>query len=163
VLNSKVRELDIIFILELWWARIGMNKNGQKIVGLIKQGVWTPILPKSTLNPGDPLPRVMTYFRHRQDFKIMLWSDITQDRDIQVLEVTQERALKTTIMVVYNDPKETRPAIKRMKYLDIPNNHLIIYTGDWNIHHELWAYNNKRGNRGSQRFIDWPSDKELLC
>ncbi|KAJ7287691.1 hypothetical protein C8J57DRAFT_990898, partial [Mycena rebaudengoi] len=102
---------------------------------------WIPIIPKSDIPADGPPPRVMAYVKKsRTDFEITLRTDIAQDLDIQVIDVTQAGAPTITFVNIYNDPKQIRrPAIERLKALDLPHNRPVVLLGDWNLHHELWS------------------------
>ena len=67
-------------------------------------GAWTPIPPVATI-PSNKRPRVMTYTKKRQDFTVTLRSDIAQDLDIQVLDITQANYPTVTIVNIYSQPK----------------------------------------------------------
>ncbi|KAJ7934555.1 Endonuclease/exonuclease/phosphatase [Mycena leptocephala] len=91
--------------------------------------------------PADgPLPRVMVYHR--------------------VIDVTQPGTPTTTYVNVYNDQKQRiRPAIERLKALDLPTYYLVVILGDSNLHHELWSRAGVKGNTRSNNFVEWITNK----
>ncbi|KAJ7152581.1 hypothetical protein C8R43DRAFT_886138, partial [Mycena crocata] len=138
ILNRHVKNLDIIFLQEPSWARIGTDDRGDPIIGPIGHASWIPVLPMASIPAGGPPPRVMTYYKNRPDFTVTLRSDITQDLDIQVLDVAQPGAPTITFVNVYNDNKQRVPAVERVKALRLPEDTPVVPLGDWNLHHELW-------------------------
>ncbi|KAJ6509716.1 hypothetical protein DFH09DRAFT_1100650 [Mycena vulgaris] len=94
--------------------------------------------PRGLAADGAP-PRVMAYYKIRPDFTVTLPSDITQDLDIQIVDVSQPGAPTTMYVNVYNDSKQARPAIERLMTLTFPTDRPVILLGDWNLHHKLWS------------------------
>ncbi|KAJ6512136.1 Endonuclease/exonuclease/phosphatase, partial [Mycena vitilis] len=111
------------------------------------------------LREVNPPPRVTVYYRKRPDFTITLRSDIAQDLDIQVVDVAQPGAPTATYVNVYNDSKQRRPAVERIKAIELPNDTPVIPLGDWNLHHEGWSCTGIKGNTRSNGFVEWTTNK----
>ena len=127
----------MIILQEPQWACIGMDDQGEAVIGLIGHTAWTPILPMATILKGIT-PRVMMYYRKCPDFSVMLQSDIIQDPDIQVLVISQPGHPDTTIVNVYNDPKKkNQSSVMHLCSLVLPDDMLVIITGDWNMHYPM--------------------------
>ncbi|KAJ7132897.1 Endonuclease/exonuclease/phosphatase [Mycena crocata] len=94
-----------------------------------------------------------------QDFTVTLRSDIAQDLDIQVVDVAQPGAPTTTFVNVYNDNKQRIPAVERVKTLQLPQDTPVVPLGDWNLHHETWSRPGVNGNRRSNSFVEWTTEK----
>ncbi|PPQ73559.1 hypothetical protein CVT24_007444 [Panaeolus cyanescens] len=100
----------------------------------------------------------MTYCKYHQNFSITLRSDILEDPDIQILDITQEgqgRQRTTTIINVYNDPSLKGACIlKRLLDLELPNDHPLIITGDFNLHHILWSASPVGHDKTTEEIVD---------
>ncbi|KAL6298147.1 Endonuclease/exonuclease/phosphatase, partial [Sparassis latifolia] len=138
LLNSTVGEdgFDIVLITEPWWGNIGGGNKGP--VAESAMG-WTAIIPVSAILKGKR-PRAMAYVHKRADFTVTLRSDLANDLDMQILEVQQAPHPTTLIVNIYNDNKKQgkRSAAKRLQKVALPNEVLVILSGDWNLHHPLW-------------------------
>ena len=159
ILNERIRDTDILLLLEPRWARIGTDTNGNPIIGPIGHQAWTPLLPMSSI-PENTTPRVMAYYRKRPDLDVTLRSDIIQDPDIQILDITQTGKPTTTIVNIYNDPQKKRnSSAYRLRELALPTESHTILTGDWNLHHTLWSNRDCPGNEITDNVVDWLTEK----
>ncbi|KAJ7767920.1 Endonuclease/exonuclease/phosphatase [Mycena maculata] len=159
LLNHCIKKFDIIFLQEPSWATTGTDGTGNPIIGPIGHAGWTPVLPIPSI-PGDsPPPRVMAYYKTRPDFTVTLRSNIAQDLDIQVIDVSQPGIPTTTYVNVYNDSRQRVPATEQLRALTLPDDHPVILLGDWNLHHELWSLYGIKGNARANRFVEWITDK----
>ncbi|PPQ76465.1 hypothetical protein CVT25_000729, partial [Psilocybe cyanescens] len=107
----------------------------------------------------------MAYSRSRPDFSITLRTDIIEDGDIQILDITQPGHLTTTIINIYNDtPAKENCILQKIKNINIPNDHPTIITGDFNLHHDLWSrVNTTMSNvEMTESIVDWLSEKGFL-
>lgn len=155
LLNSATADdsADIVLLTEPWWGNIGNGTQGP--VSETAAG-WTPILPATPIKDGQR-PRTMAYTRRRDDFTVMLRSDIAKDLDVQVLEVVQATHPSTFLVNIYNNDKKQgrRSATKRLQHLALPMNNPIIITGDWNLHHPLWSRSAGPANDSTEQTADW--------
>ena len=142
LLNSSTTDFDILILQEPAWSFIGRNQaTGRDINGPVALKGWSTILPVSSNNPNSPRPRTLTYVKNRNDFTVTLRSDLMEDRDIQILEVTQANHPNTLIINVYNDtPKGDLCILNQLKdTLDTFPNQPTLITGDFNLHHPSWS------------------------
>ena len=139
LLNHHVQDFDIIILQEPAWGFIG-NDEGREIKGPVALQGWNPIIPTTNGINATARPRTLTYYRARPDFSITLRSDILEDRDVQVLDISQQGQPLTTLVNVYNDPRlQQQSALNRLRRIALPRDHPVIITGDFNLHHDLWA------------------------
>jgi hypothetical protein len=103
LLNNFLADFDILLIQEPAWSFIGRDPlSGNEINGPVSLRGWSTILPVTSLTNTSPRPRTLTYFRPRPDFSVTLRSDLMEDRDIQILDVTQVDKPTVTFINVYN-------------------------------------------------------------
>lgn len=154
MLNTFIDKFDVILVTEPWWGEIG---NGQR--GPAAQGTWTPIPPMASI-PNDRRPRVMAYTKRRPDLTVTLRSDITEDLDIQVLDISQANYPTVTIVNIYNQPRtrdgqaSTRDAADRLREIAILQERPVILSGDWNQHHPLWSKGEQEPTNKTQEMVD---------
>ena len=131
------------------------TNEGEQVAGPIGHPAWTPVLPMAAMPPGAR-PRVMAYYKNRPDFTVTLRSDIVQHLDVQVLDMAQQGSPTVTIVNIYNDPKLNResPAYQ-LRNMPLPNNHPVLITGDWNLHHPLWSANLCANNELTNNVVEW--------
>ena len=104
LLNSLHTDFDILLLQEPAWSFIGRDQtSGRDIDGPVALKGWQTILPVTSTDHNSPRPRTLTYYRPRNDFNITLRSDLLEDRDIQVLEISQANHPNTLVINVYND------------------------------------------------------------
>lgn len=162
LLNRHTDDFDIIILQEPAWGFIGQDE-GKDIQGPIVLQGWNPIMPITSLNSSAPKrPRTLTYFRSRPDFSVTLRSDIIEDRDIQVLDVEQPGQPLTTLINVYNDPRlQQQSALNRLRNTNLPRDNPVIITGDFNLHHDMWASGPVESDdaRTSGAIVDWLTEE----
>ena len=160
LLNHHVQDFDIIILQEPAWGFIG-NDEGNDIHGPVALQGWNPIIPIT--NNADPKrPCTLTYFRSRPDFTVTLRSDLIEDRDIQVLDIEQPNQPITTLINVYNNPRlQQQSALNWLWHTNIPRDHPVIITGDFNLHHDMWAVGPVGSDeaRISGDIIDWLTEE----
>ena len=138
-LNHHVQDFDIIILQEPAWGFIG-NDEGEEVRGPIALQGWNPVIPTTNNNNGLTSPQTLTYYRMRPDFSVTLRSDILEDWDIQVLDISQQGQPLTTLINVYNGPRlQQQSTLNRLRHAGLPRDHPVIITGDSNLHHDLWA------------------------
>jgi len=99
----------------------------------------------------------MAYVQHRPGLEIALRSDIIQDRDVQILTASFPGHPTTTIINMYNnkDRKNDR-ASKIIRQLPLALDQLTIITGDWNMHHLLWANQDRvQHDQETTEMVEW--------
>jgi endonuclease/exonuclease/phosphatase family metal-dependent hydrolase len=103
----------------------------------------------------------MTYYRKREDFEITLRTDILEDRDAQILNINQPGQPQVTIINTYNDTAglKRRCILNRLRHLNLEDNHATIITGDFNLHHDLWAARPVAHDQLTENIVDWLSEK----
>ena len=109
--------------------------------------------------PPDP------YYRPRNDFSITLRSDLIEDRDIQILEISQTNQPTTIIINVYNDsPRGDQCILYKLRdiYHTLPT-HPTIITGDFNLHHPTWSRDDRALDQDqiASTVADWLSEKNF--
>ena len=157
LLNHHVQDFDIIILQEPAWGFIG-NDEGREIKGPVALQGWNLIIPTTNGINATARPRTLTYYCARPDFSITLRSDILEDRDVQVLDISQQGQPLTTLVNVYNDPRlQQQSALNRLRCITLPRDHPVIITGDINLHHDLWASGPVGGDeaRTSGEIVDW--------
>ncbi|PPQ92947.1 hypothetical protein CVT25_000111, partial [Psilocybe cyanescens] len=157
-------DFDLIILQEPAWGYIG-KVEGKDVHGPVALAGWTPIIPV-TAPPPDFRPRTMAYSRTRSDFSLTLRTDILEDKDIQILDVTQPGHDTITIINVYNDtPAQGHCILNRLRLLELSLDHPTIITGDFNLHHTLWSTDTTPLNAHTQLtedIVEWLSGKGFL-
>ncbi|KAF5311492.1 hypothetical protein D9611_011566 [Ephemerocybe angulata] len=101
----------------------------------------------------------MTY----ADFRVTLRSDLIEDRDVQVLDITQGQQPTITIVNVYNDPRRKNDGalarLRRTEGLDLRRPTII--TGDYNMHHPLWSRNPGPTDPLTAEVVDWLTEQGM--
>lgn len=166
LLNNFTLDFDILLIQEPAWGFMRHDPiSGQEIAGPVALKGWNTILPVTSITPTSPHPRTLTYYRQQLDFSITLRSDLMENRDIQILDVSQTGHPTTTIFNIYNDsPKGDLCILNQLRLMDdiIPQ-HSTILTGDFNLHHSSWAWDD-RANDSDQltnTIANWLASKNL--
>ena len=142
LLNSLHTDFDILLLQEPAWSFIGRDQtSGRDIDGPVALKGWQTILPVTSTDHNSPRPRTLTYYRPRNDFNITLRSDLLEDRDIQVLEISQANHPNTLVINVYNDsPKGDLCVLNKLQdIISTFPDHPTIITGDFNLHHPNWS------------------------
>jgi hypothetical protein len=101
LLNEHTDLFDVVLIQEPLRFKIGTD-DGKEVYGSVHLQGWIPILPSTSSEP--PRPRTITYVKKRPDFSITLRTDIVEDPDIQVLDVSQSGHPTTTIIIYTMTP-----------------------------------------------------------
>jgi hypothetical protein len=159
LLNTLADNTDIILVQEPRWGFIGTNEDGEQVNGPVGHPAWTPVLPMAAMPPGAR-PRVMAYYQNRADFSVTLRSDIIQHLDVQVLDIVQQGSPTVTVVNIYNDPKLNRESpAHQLRNMPLPNDHPVLITGDWNLHHPLWSANLCANNELTNDVVEWLSDQ----
>ncbi|KAI6118324.1 hypothetical protein F5141DRAFT_963582, partial [Pisolithus sp. B1] len=132
---STIHDFDIILLTEPWFGNIGNNQRGP-----VAGPGWTPTLPVQPI-PDEITPRVMAYVRRRNDFTVMLRSDLAKDADIQILQIDQPPHTPVIVANIYNQRAGDDPCswtLDRLVNTVLPYNLPLVISGDWNLHHPLW-------------------------
>ena len=162
LLNHHVQDFNIIILQEPAWGFIG-NVDGKDIQGPIVLQGWNPITPVTNINNINPKrPCTLTYFHSRPDFTVTLRSDIIEDCDIQILDIDQYNQPCTTLINVYNNPKlQQQSTLNCLRHTNLPQDHPVIITGDYNLHHDMWA-SGPVGNddaRTAEPIVEWLTEE----
>ena len=166
LLNDPPTAFDILLLQEPAWSFIGRDSTtGRDINGPVALQGWSTILPVTSLNENSPRPRTLTYYRPRTDFSITLRSDIIEDRDIQILEISQTDQPTTIIINVYNDtPRGDQCILYKLRdiYHSLPA-HPTLITGDFNLHHPTWSRDDRalEQDQISTTVADWLSENNF--
>ena len=156
-----VQSVDVILVTEPWFGPIGNNQRGP-----VALTGWNPVLPLQPI-PDDLTPRTMAYYRCREDFHVTLRSDLISDADIQILQIDQPPNPPTLIINVYNQhagDNRNSWSVNQLHNIVLPHNLPIIISGDFNMHHPLWAIGEPNPNRRAEAFVDWLTDNHMtLC
>jgi hypothetical protein len=142
LLNNYHTDFDVLLLQEPAWSFIGHDQeSGRDIEGPVALKGWQTILPVTSMTPNSPRPRTLTYYRPRNDFNVTLRSDLLEDRDVQVLEISQAAHPNTLIINIYNDsPKGDLCILNKLRdALNTFPDHPTIITGDFNLHHPNWS------------------------
>jgi hypothetical protein len=134
LLNNHKDDFDIFLIQEPAWGFIGRDPStGKDIHGPVALQGWNTILPVSALNDTTPRPRTLTYYKPCPDLSVTLRSDIIEDQEIQVLDITQPGHPPYTVINVYNDPTKGDDCILNRLRLsgDTLPQHPTLITGDF--------------------------------
>ncbi|KAH6906675.1 Endonuclease/exonuclease/phosphatase, partial [Coprinopsis sp. MPI-PUGE-AT-0042] len=111
----------------------------------------------------DIRPRTMTYVKVRNDFAVTLRTDLLEHPDAQILEISRSGHPCVTIVNVYNDPRlKDACVLKALRQVDLPNQHPVLITGDFNLHHILWSKGRVAHDRLAEETVDWLSDAGYL-
>jgi len=161
LLNQHVQDFDIVILQEPVWGFIG-NDEGREIQGPVTLQGWIPVIPNVNGNNNPTRPRTLAYYRERPDFSVTLRSDILENRDIQVLDVAQQGQPLTMFINVYNDPRlQQQSALNCLRRTNLPRDHPVIITGNFNLHHDLWACGpvGSVEARTSGEIVDWLTEQ----
>ena len=161
ILNATVKSFDILLLTEPWFGFIGNDQRGP-----VALSGWYPILPLQPI-PEDLTPRTMAYYRRRDDFHVTLRSDLVSDADIQILQVDQPPNPPTLIVNVYNQQAgddRNSWSVDRLRNVILPENLPVIITGDFNMHHPLWAVDEPRPDPRAEALVEWLVNKRMtMC
>ncbi|CAK5274977.1 unnamed protein product [Mycena citricolor] len=102
----------------------------------------------------------MTYYKKRPDFDVTLRSDLAQDLDIQIIEVSRQNGKRWLYANVYNEGGHRPASAERLQQVNLPQDTPTIFLGDWNLHHKLWSCTDKNGNRRSNKFVEWMMESD---
>jgi len=124
---------------------------------------WNPVTLITNLNSIAPKkPHTLTYFHSRPDFTVTLRSDIVEDHDIQILDIEQHNQPLTTLINIYNDPRlQQQSTLNCLHRTNLPTDHPVIITGDFNLHHDMWAAGpvGNDDTRMSEVIIEWLTEE----
>ena len=89
--------------------------------------------------------------------EVVLYSDLIQDRDIQILNIIHQGIPTTTIINLYNNHKQhDECATALLHTISLSYNQPTIITGDWNMHYHLWfSFPNVNSSREIDCMVDW--------
>ncbi len=140
ITTCKDPAFDIILIQEPWWQEINLTYTSVSLSG------WQLTLPILNLWL-DKHPRTAAYHKIGTGINLTLRTDITQDADFMILNISRERAswAPITLINIYNQkPLNNNPdmlhewtANRLQNY--IPHHSIpMIITGDWNMRDPSW-------------------------
>jgi ribonuclease HI len=166
LLNNYHTDFDVLILQEPAWSFIGTDQvSGRDIEGPVALQGWQTILPVTSMNHTSPRPRTLTYFRPRNDFNVTLRSDLLEDRDIQVLEITQATHPNTLVINVYNDsPKGDLCVLNKLRdVIDTFPDQPTLITGDFNLHHPSWSQDDRAPDQDqlSTSTAEWLANKNF--
>src|SRR5579872_5327068 len=152
LLNTLVTDYDLILLQEPWFGKIGRARrddsaSGNPVFGTVSHPDWVCALPCS-IDPENP-PRVVAYINKKAINGIVTRDDISH-RDLMCLEVND-----TLVFNVYND--EQNSAVNKLYNTQFDASKVII-TGDFNLHHPMWAGDMKPKTEKSEELTNWMSD-----
>lgn len=162
LLNNFYRDFNLIILQEPTWGRIG-NMNGKEVIGPVSLSGWIPIIPVTS--PTQDCPCTMAYYQACPNFSIMLQTDIIEDKDIQILDITQSGHPTTSIINVYNNTlAQDLYILNRLRNVNISDDHPTIITRDFNLHHNLWSKINVilMNVEMTEKIVDWLSEKGFI-
>jgi len=161
ILNATVNSVDIILLTEPWFGNIGNNQRGP-----VALSGWNPVLPFQPI-PEDLAPCTMAYYRRREDFHVTLRSDLVSDADIQVLQVDQPPHPPTIVVNVYNQragDDNNSWSVDWLRNVALPEDLPVIVSGDFNMHHPLWAIDEPQPDARTEAFVGWLVDRRMtMC
>ena len=166
LLNDPPTDFDVLLIQEPAWSFIGRDPtSGRDVNGPVALQGWATILPVTSLNANSPRPRTLTYYRPRADYSITLRSDLLEDRDVQILEISQTDQPTTTVINVYNDsPSGDQCILYKLRdiYNTLPT-HPMLITGDFNLHHPSWSREDRALDQDqmSTTIADWMAENNF--
>ena len=80
----------------------------------------------------------MAYFWPCPGIKVVLYSDLIQDWDIQILNIIYQGNITTTIIDLYNNHKQhNKYATALLHTISLSYNQPTIIIGNWNIYYYL--------------------------
>jgi hypothetical protein len=90
------------------------------------------------------------------------YTNLALDPDFQILGVTQKPHLPIFIINLYNG-KDTNNiyTINRIKQIPVPQQQMVIYTGNWNLHHANWSLDGTTRGQAMQH-KNWLEDNNLM-
>ncbi|KAJ7600697.1 hypothetical protein C8J56DRAFT_737117, partial [Mycena floridula] len=92
--------------------------------------------------------------------KVTLRTDIVQDRDIQVLDISAPGIDLFTVVHIYHDGTRGRQGMAwQIRSLDLPRDRPVLITGDWNLHHNRWCCGTINNSGFSTEVVDWLEDE----
>ncbi|KAF9259963.1 hypothetical protein L218DRAFT_1003198, partial [Marasmius fiardii PR-910] len=141
LLNRVDDPTDIVILQEPPWSFIGTDrKNRNRIDSPPGMAGWVPILPVPARSPDDPQPPTIAYVRRHEDFAVELRTNIIEDPYIQWLDIHQTGKRDVTIINIYNVQEHGEQCIlRRLQRLAPPFTNPTFITGDFNLHHPIWA------------------------
>ena len=158
LLNSCGHNTDIFFIQEPWFDRIGIDiQTGVDKIGVPNHPQFNHIISDFT---PEHKPDVAAYFpKHHPGWTIQPRSDLISHPSILLLEITFQSHTLYAINI-YN-PSDASALIPLYSVLSPLQNAEVIVTGDFNLHHPLWAkeeHDNKL-TENSENFVTWMVNK----
>ena len=135
-------EFDIILIQELSWITIhsissSKSKNTEELVDVPNHPNWITFSKASTIENDSSW--VILYINIRISFIwFSLSKDILNHRDISFISFFNNNNIFSLINI-YSD--SSQPALKHLKDMKATINNVLIITGDFNIHDNLWDSN----------------------
>ena len=132
-------QFDILFIQELPWSEIHkipspLNCDGEPFMGTCHHPNWIAFA-RSPPNCQD-FPRVITYINICiSSLCFLLCNDIFNHQDINLISFSNN-GICHYILNVYSDLSHS--ALKYLKDTEVNINNVLIMTGDFNIHDNLW-------------------------
>ncbi|KAI6148218.1 hypothetical protein EDD17DRAFT_1430055, partial [Pisolithus thermaeus] len=77
----------------------------------------------------------------RNDFTVILCSDLALGVDMQILQIDQPPHMLVLVANIYNQRAGDDPhswTLDHLINMTLPNNLPLVISGDWNLHHPLW-------------------------
>uniref|UniRef100_A0A0W0F0T0 Endonuclease/exonuclease/phosphatase domain-containing protein n=1 Tax=Moniliophthora roreri TaxID=221103 RepID=A0A0W0F0T0_MONRR len=103
----------------------------------------------------------MAYIHKQDDFKVELCTDIIEDQYIQYLDIHQVGQPMVTIVNVYNVQEQGEGcALRQLQHKNLTFDNPTLITGDYNLHHILWAKGSGEGDAVTTAVGDWFQDND---
>ncbi|QRW24086.1 Reverse transcriptase (RNA-dependent DNA polymerase) [Rhizoctonia solani] len=152
---------------DIWWGRIGSQKNTNpnhhNIYGTVNSPNYLCVVPPGFEEAQGP--SVAIYIRKDRHIHAQFSNCVPIHRDILALDVSLENH-KFTIINTYAHGKDAYKTIQHLTEQIIPAERPLILTGDFNLHHPDWAldnskWKNRHPNQTEREFRDYAEYNDL--
>jgi hypothetical protein len=160
VLNS-LTDYDIILFQEPWFSRIGVARsstdpNGTEILGTVSNHAWESFVPAVT---NGVRPRVATYIRKGiKHLMVHPRLDVFNSPDIIMLSLHYGNFSFDLINVYNAGPGHNASSVRALMDAELDPLVPTVVSGDFNLHHPLWALENghQRASSGAAAdLVEW--------
>jgi hypothetical protein len=160
VLNS-LTDYDIILFQEPWFSRVGIARSstdpsGIEILGTVSNHAWESFVP-TTVN--ERRPRVASFVRKGiNHLYVHSCPDVLDSPDIIMLSFHYGN-ISFDIINIYNaGPGRNANSVRALMDAELDPLTPTIISGDFNLHHPLWALENGQQHAASgtaDELVEW--------
>jgi ribonuclease HI len=166
ILNSSFDSVDILYVQEPWYGRIGVgpsddDPDGEEVLGTQRHQGWVALEP---LSSGRPQVSAYVNRRRARHLNVQLDDVLPANAGLLGLQVSIGKARLRTANVYNRGSAPTRragiDAVMSSAWGETADDHML--SGDFNLHHPMWEGADRQDESPASRDLaDWAEANDM--